>query len=189
MTTKTTKPTPKKRARATSTAATRAADWGEKFLTELARRGIVKYACAAARIHRSTAYDRKLADPAFAARWADAVEEAADVLEREMFRRAHDGVKKPVFGSLGPGLGSGEIGYVVEYSDTLLIFALKGMRPDKYREKHEIVGKGGGPIKTARELSDEELAAIAAGVSVSSVSVTPDPRASGAGIAQPPASA
>ena len=31
------------------------------------------------------------------------------------------------------------------------------------RHKHELTGKDGGPIRTARELTDDELAAIAAG--------------------------
>jgi hypothetical protein len=50
-----------------------------------------------------------------------------------------------------------KVGTVQKYSDTLLIFLMKGVRPEKYRERfgHEITGKDGGPIETA-ELSSEE---------------------------------
>ena len=51
---------------------------------------------------------------------------AADILEDEVDRRAVEGVEKPVGWHKGkPG------GYVREYSDTLLIFLLKGDRPEK----------------------------------------------------------
>lgn len=59
-------------------------------------------------------------------------------MEQEAFRRAVEGTEKPVFGSMGFRMGSGEIGRVREYSDTLLIFLLKGARPEKYRERTEI---------------------------------------------------
>ena len=57
------------------------------------------------------------------------MEQAADVLEREAWRRASEGVKQPVF-------YQGEVcGHVQKYSDVLLIFLLKGARPDRYREQ------------------------------------------------------
>ncbi len=53
-----------------------------------------------------------------------AKEEVADLLEAEAWRRAVEGVEKPVGWYKGkPG------GYVREYSDTLLIFPLRGLRP------------------------------------------------------------
>jgi hypothetical protein len=55
--------------------------------------------------------------------------EAADLLEDEAFRRAHQGIDKPVF------QGKELVGVIREYSDTLLIFLLKGCRPDKYRDR------------------------------------------------------
>lgn len=106
-----------------------------RFLAELAKRGNVRDACKAARIARATPYRWREADPDFAAAWRDALDQAADVLEREAFRRAVTGVQEPVFGSLGPGQGTGEVGAVRKYSDTLLIFLLKGARPEKYRER------------------------------------------------------
>lgn len=57
---------------------------------------------------------------------------AADVLEGEAVRRAYKGVRRPVY------QGGLLAGHVTEYSDTLLVFLLKGMRPDKYRERAEV---------------------------------------------------
>jgi hypothetical protein len=57
---------------------------------------------------------------------------ACDILEAEAHRRAVEGVEKPVGWYKGrPG------GYVREYSDVLLIFLLKGLRPEKYKDRLE----------------------------------------------------
>lgn len=66
---------------------------------------------------------------------------AGDVLEDEAVRRAHQGIDKPV-------TIAGEREIIREYSDTMLIFLLKGMKPDKYRERWtgEITGKNGAPL-------------------------------------------
>jgi hypothetical protein len=69
----------------------------------------------------------------------------ADQLEQEARRRAHDGVRKPVY------QGGKRVGYIQEYSDTLLIFLLKGLRPEKYRERFEHSGAGGGPLQLSWE--------------------------------------
>lgn len=39
------------------------------------------------------------------------------------------------------------VGRVKRYSDVLLIFLLKGIRPDVYRERYEHTGADGGPIR------------------------------------------
>ena len=57
-------------------------DW-TRFLEVLARCGSVLGACRAAGIGRSHAYRRRDANPAFAAAWCEALEEATDVLELE----------------------------------------------------------------------------------------------------------
>lgn len=114
--------TPKKRAR---------------FLEALAERGNVSDACAAAKLPRSSAYDWRAADAAFAAAWDLALDEAADRMEAEAHRRAMEGVEEPVFGSLGHQMGTGEVGRITKYSDTLLIFLLKAARPEKFRERVE----------------------------------------------------
>jgi hypothetical protein len=74
-------------------------------------------------------------DAAFADLWDEAEEDACDLLELEARRRAYDGVDEPVFGSLGKGMPSGEVGQIRRYSNTLMIFLLRAHRPAKFGEK------------------------------------------------------
>jgi hypothetical protein len=103
-------------------------DWRPTFLAALAKTGNVSRACRAARVSRQSAYASR-GDPAFAAAWDDALEEAADLLEAEAWRRAKDGVLRPVFQA------GKKVGTVREFSDGLLTFLLKGLRPHKFRER------------------------------------------------------
>ncbi len=147
---KSTQPTPKKRARATadgkkptsrrktSAAATLAHDWKPIFLAALAKRGNISDACKAARIHRSTAYDHQQSDEQFAAAWLVALDEGADVLEAEAHRRSVSGLVRKKFTKDGDPIidpATGKQYVELEYSDTLLIFLLKGARPEKYRDR------------------------------------------------------
>ena len=103
--------------------------WKPIFLDLLGKNGNATLSAHEAGITRSAAYTAREADKAFSQAWEDAMEQAADVLEREAWRRASEGVKQPVF-------YQGEVcGHVRKYSDVLLIFLLKGCRPDKYREQ------------------------------------------------------
>ena len=38
------------------------------------------------------------------------------------------------------------VGQVQRYSDTLLMFLLKGRRPEKFKDRTELTGKDGAPI-------------------------------------------
>jgi hypothetical protein len=91
--------------------------------------GNVSRACAAIELTRARAYEWRRVDPVFALAWDEAVELGTDELEEEARRRAFAGVDEPVF------YQGEECGAVRKYSDTLLIFLLKGRRPDKYRER------------------------------------------------------
>lgn len=101
----------------------------EFFATVIESGGNITRACEAFTYSRRSVYEWKAADPQFAARLDDAVEKGTDVLEEEAKRRAHDGWEEPVF------YQGAQCGAVRKYSDTLLIFLLKGNRPDKYRER------------------------------------------------------
>jgi len=128
-------------------------DWIDKFLACLRKKGNVSLATKAAKIGRQTVYDRRKADALFAQAWDEALEEAGDWLEEEARRRAQDGTLKPVF------YQGTKVASIREYSDTLLIFLLKGIKPDKYRERRELTGKDGAPIElnVYAHLADAEL--------------------------------
>lgn len=128
--------------------------WERAFLAAFRDTGNVRLSCDAARVDRATAYARRQTHPGFAAAWDAAREDAADRLEEEARRRAYDGVDEPVFGSLGAGSGSGEVGTVRKYSDTLLIFLLKGARPEKYREHHRHEHVGSVRLELTEEIVD-----------------------------------
>jgi hypothetical protein len=106
--------------------------WQRDFLRALRRTGVVRSACRAARVGRSTAYRHRESDPDFADRWDDAIETAVDGMESEARRRAVDGTEKPVF------YKGEQCGTIREYSDTLLIFLLKANRPEKYRDNFDL---------------------------------------------------
>lgn len=111
--------------------------WAKAFLAVLAETGIVGEAALAAGVCRDTPNRVRKTDASFARDWEIALEQAADLLEKEARRRAVDGVEEPVFGRVGKDQ-DGQIGTIRKYSDTLLIFTLKGCRPEKYRERQDV---------------------------------------------------
>jgi hypothetical protein len=132
--------TPKKRARPGSRAAQQetTAARQARFLKAYATAGTVRSACALARVGRRTHYTWLEHDETYQAWFREAQDDVADKLEQEAMRRAHDGVRKPVY------QGGKRVGFIQEYSDVLLIFLLKGLRPEKYRERFEHSGTGKG---------------------------------------------
>jgi len=116
--------------------------WEKAFLSCLAKWGVITAACEAAGIHRSTAYDRREADEAFEKAWDDAQKTAADLLEIEARRRAVRGVLKPVYQT------GKRVGYVREYSDTLMARLLEANNPEKFR-RHTDITSGGEKIPIA----------------------------------------
>lgn len=121
----------------------------ETFLAEYAKTGNISHSARAVGIDRGTHY-KWLDDPKYAVAFGSADAEAGDVLEAEARRRAVEGVDEPAGWYKGePG------GYVRRYSDTLLIFLLKGRKPevfgDKIRAEHS--GPDGGPIETAAKVT------------------------------------
>lgn len=108
--------------------------WRRPFLAALSAMGCVTYAARAAKVDKRRVYKLRESDSGFAAQWDAALEEATELLEAEAMRRARYGWKEPVF-YLGKPVGS-----VQRYSDTLLIFLLKGAKPEKYRERFDVKG-------------------------------------------------
>ena len=87
------------------------------FLEAYAELGTITHAAKAADIGRRTHYDWLEDDEEYAKAFADAEQAAVDMLEGEARRRAFAG------------------------SDTLVIFLLKGMRPEKYADRRHITGE------------------------------------------------
>jgi hypothetical protein len=115
--------------------AQRTAGKQDAFLEAYARLGNIAGAARAAGIERVDHYRWLEKDAAYTERFTQAEDEAADMLEQEARRRAMLGSQRPVF-------HKGEIvGHLTEYSDTLLIFLMKGARPQKYRERVDVESK------------------------------------------------
>jgi hypothetical protein len=72
-----------------------------------------------------------------------AKEEAAQTLEDEAVRRAMKGTTEAIYYQ-GKAVGARRV-----YSDALMMFLLRGMRPEKYRQGFEISGPNGGALETA----------------------------------------
>jgi len=109
-----------------------------RFLEELRKDGHAIQSAGRVGVGVSTLYAHRAQDPEFAAAWEEAADEGeqaqAAALAAEADRRALHGVEEPVF-------HRGEVcGFVRKYSDNLLMFRLKALQPEKYRERHEVTG-------------------------------------------------
>lgn len=113
-------------------------EWKDQFLRSLALSPNVTAAAAAAGVSRQAAYQARDDDPEFSANWRDALDRSTDALVGEMYRRAVEGVRKPVY------QGGVLVGHVQEYSDTLAIFLAKCHRRDIYGDRlaTDVTSKG-----------------------------------------------
>ncbi len=106
------------------------------FLSAYAGCMTVTHAAEAAKITRRTHYKWLEKDSEYATAFGQAKEEASDHLESEARRRAVDGVEEKIY-------HKGEVvGTKLNYSDTLLIFLLKGVLPHKYRDRVDMAHTG-----------------------------------------------
>lgn len=121
-----------------------------RFLEAFRQTGVILSAAEAAGCARRSIYNWLEHDEEFAAAYRQAEVESTERLEREMIRRAVEGTEKPVF------QGGQLVGKIREYSDTLLIFALKARKPHVYRERVEV--QHSGEIDRHEKLTDEERA-------------------------------
>ncbi|HEY4035875.1 MAG TPA: hypothetical protein VGL94_18110 [Ktedonobacteraceae bacterium] len=134
----------------------------EKFLHSFSMTANIRAACMSAGIHRSTIYYWKEHDETFSARFHIAEQEANDIIRAELFRRAIQGVTKPVV-SLGKVVyQDGKPLMERVYSDNLLSLLAKARLPE-FREKHSI--EHSGSVQLQRDpilqlLTDEELATL-----------------------------
>ena len=106
--------------------------WQEAFIEAMRLMGNVMRSCSFAKVSRRNVYDEYDRNPEFAKAWREAEEESSDRLEAEAWRRAHDGIDKPVFHQ------GEQCGVIREYSDGLITLLLKARRPYKFRENSSI---------------------------------------------------
>ena len=112
-------------------------------------------------------------DSEYPAAFEESKQRAADVLEAEAVRRAHQGTRRTVVSAgrimMVPSLDEhgkpikDKNGQVVmkpleeiEYSDMLMSKLLDGNKPDKYRNRMDVTGANGGPISIVFDKFDEE---------------------------------
>ena len=161
-------------------------DWKPVYLAALRQLPVMKHACEAAGVDRSTAWRTREADEAFAEAEREAMEEGIDRAEQEAFRRGVVGFEEPV-------IDKGRLAYryeryvdeagaeqyrllldangqpipltVRKHSDAMLGLVLKGRRKKVYADRTELTGPEGGPVQqideTAKAARLAQLMAIA----------------------------
>jgi len=102
-----------------------------QFLAALALGMTVMEAAKKVGLSRRAAYSLRDRDKEFAAEWDAAYEESTERLEAECFQRAIGKEKAKL-------TKDGELVYVEEHSDLLLMFLLKARKPKMYREQVDI---------------------------------------------------
>ncbi len=107
--------------------------WQKSFLATLENTGSVTAAAEAAQMGRSMIYYHRRNDKAFSQQWDEALDQAADTLEDEARKRAFAG------------------------SDVLLMFLLKGLRPQRWRESRATL-----PPAELNKMIEVELRRLAA---------------------------
>jgi hypothetical protein len=131
------------------------------FLIAYCESGSVTHSAEAAGVARCRHYEWLEEDPDYARAFGDVQDRYVEKLEREADRRAVEGVDHPV-------IYQGAITDTYkEYSDNLLMFRLKGLKPDKYRDNvHSKVDVSGAvqlnATVTLEGISDDELRALEA---------------------------
>lgn len=111
------------------------------LLRELRRTGNITISSKIACVSRRWTQKLIARDPEFKAAVDLAVYENTEQMLEEARRRAYEGVEEPVF------YQGNVCGHVRKYSDTLLMFKIKGERPEYATERREISGRDGSPLQ------------------------------------------
>jgi hypothetical protein len=114
------------------------------FLRELCNCGIISESCRRAGMHRNSITVARRNHPEFDEICKVALEVHNAVIQDEIRRRAIDGVDKPVY-------QQGKcVGYVREYSDSLLLALAKSRMPE-FRDRHDFTLELKDQIKAAAD--------------------------------------
>jgi hypothetical protein len=117
-------------------------DWQEAYLELFASNGRHYETCRTIGVSHATVWRERQRNEDFAVRYKQAEERFVEVLQRESFRRAVEGVERTVWFQ-GEAVGTEKV-----YSDRLLEMELRRRDPsyrDSYRVEH--TGPDGGPIQ------------------------------------------
>lgn len=150
-------------------------DWKPAYLAALREIPVIRHACEAAGIDRTTVWRLRKDDEAFAEAEEAAMEEGVDRAEKEAFRRGIVGFEEPV-------IDKGRLAYryeryetedidgnktehyrvlldehgqpvpltVRKHSDAILALVLKGRRKKVYAERKELTGADGAALPAAQ---------------------------------------
>jgi hypothetical protein len=125
------------------------------FIEALAKHGVVTQACRESGLERNCAYLIKQSSLEREREWLAATEASVDHLIYEARRRAAEGVHEDVY------YQGDVVGQKINYSDSLLMFLIKGQRPLYSTERREISGPNGAlipvPMISLNTLSDDDL--------------------------------
>ena len=100
----------------------------ETLFLDLLSEGVsVCEACERADIPRRSIYNRRRDDQTFREKWDESLRMAADMLEGEADRRGRDGWGEDVY------YRGQVVGQRKRYSDRMLMFRLKALKPDMYK--------------------------------------------------------
>lgn len=114
------------------------AELKQKFLEELTDEKVAGNVTIAGRrrnIGRTTLYEWKAEDKEFSDKWDSAVKEAREVFAEEAEFALRNGV--------------------IKGNPTLIIFTLKNLKPEIWKDRMENTGKGGGPIEYLHKVSPQ----------------------------------
>lgn len=127
------------------------------FLSAYEECGNITAAAKMANMDRTTHYKWMLEDDTYSEKFEAANMVFVETMEAEARRRAIEGVEVPIYWQ------GARVGTKQQYSDTLMIFLLKGELPDKYKERAEQDVKHSGQINNTdlSKLSISELERIA----------------------------
>lgn len=129
-------------------------DWMPTFLRSITDGLHVRDASRIAGIDGTLPYARRIDDEEFRLAWEQASKIGTKMMEAEAGRRAYHGTLKPVYHA------GEECGQIREYSDSLMMFLLRGRKPAKYRENSKV--ELSGKIENETTLSPVDQAALLA---------------------------
>lgn len=110
------------------------------FLEAIAKCGNITEASRVADMNRASHYDWLESDPAYGKAFEAAKEEYRDLVRETVRNRAIVGTPHEIY------FQGTFVGFKHEFSDRLLELEAKAHCPE-YKDKHEITGPGGGPVK------------------------------------------